>query len=73
MTHTVSQQAPVARLIRIAEVERTTGLKRASIYRHMAAGTFPASIKLGPACTAWSEAEVQAWIAQRIAASREAT
>nr|WP_041271227.1 AlpA family transcriptional regulator [Frateuria aurantia] len=72
MSQNVLPQTPAARLIRIAEVERTTGLKRPTIYRHMAAGTFPASIKLSPSCTAWSEAEVQAWIAQRIAASREA-
>lgn len=59
-------------LIRRKEVERLTTLSRSRIYALMAQGSFPKSISLGSMSVAWVEAEVQEWIAARIAEFRQA-
>ena len=59
-------------LLRLDEVCRRTGKKRSSIYRDIAAGAFPAPVKLGERASAWPEHEVNAWIAERIAARERA-
>ncbi|MEC3929553.1 AlpA family transcriptional regulator, partial [Citrobacter braakii] len=38
------------------------GLKRSQIYLYMKDGTFPRSIKIGPASVAWLESEIDEWI-----------
>jgi len=58
------------RIIRRREVQRTTGLSRSSLYRLIAAGSFPSSIQLSANAVGWLEAEISAWIAGRVAASR---
>ena len=60
------------RLIRLPEVMHQTGLARSSIYDGIAASSFPKSIPLFGRNVGWIEAEVQQWIAERIAASRGA-
>lgn len=55
-------------LERLSQVTARTGLCRSSLYRAIAAGDFPKPIKLGERASAWSAAEVDAWIAARIAA-----
>lgn len=55
-------------LERLPSVKRRTGLSRSAIYRGIAAGSFPAPIKLSERSSAWSTAEVSEWIAARIAA-----
>lgn len=57
-------------LLRRRQVEERTGLRRSSIYEGMRDGTFPAAIKIGPKSVGWIEAEVDAWINERIAESR---
>ena len=59
-------------LIRIPEVEKRTGLSRASIYRLARVGEFPKSIKIGLRASAWIESEVDAWVHARIAEARRA-
>ncbi|MFE0502303.1 helix-turn-helix transcriptional regulator [Lysobacter soli] len=54
-------------LERLPSVKRRTGLSRSEIYRRIAAGTFPAAVKLGERASAWHSAEVDQWIAERIA------
>lgn len=54
------------RLIRLADVRRLTGLSRTGIYARMAAGDFPAQVKLGGRAVARVESEVDAWVAARI-------
>lgn len=49
------------RFIRMPDVEKKTGLSRATIYRHVAAGDFPTQVKIGR-ISAWSEAEIQGWM-----------
>ena len=55
-------------LERLPQVMARTGRCRSDIYRGIAAGDFPAPIKLGERASAWSAAEVDSWIASRIAA-----
>lgn len=54
-------------LLRLPEVESATGKKRSAIYAEISAGTFPAPVKIGTRASAWVAAEVQTWIASRIA------
>ena len=58
------------RFMRRPEVQRTTGLSRASLYRLIAEGRFPASIHLSEKSVAWLASEVDGWIAERVVASR---
>ena len=50
------------RLIRLPEVMARVGLRRTAIYQRMREGRFPRSRSLGPRCTVWVEAEIDAWI-----------
>jgi prophage regulatory protein len=60
--------AEVKRFLRRREVERITSLPRSTIYERMAAGAFPRPVRIGQKTVGWLESEIQAWIAQRIAA-----
>jgi prophage regulatory protein len=50
-------------LLRIKAVRERTGLSDATIYRRVAAGTFPPSQRLGPKMVAWYESDVDEWVA----------
>jgi prophage regulatory protein len=65
------KQSEPFRFLRLREVCRLTGLSRSQIYRLQAAGQFPVQIKPSPATSAWIEAEVTQWQADRIAESRK--
>lgn len=58
-------------LIKLPEVKRRTTLSTSEIYRRLEAGTFPKQIKLGAKAVAWLEHEVNAWIDERVAESKE--
>jgi prophage regulatory protein len=58
------------RLIRRVEVQQVTGLSRTSLYRLIAAQDFPTQVHLSTNSVAWLRSEVDAWIADRVAASR---
>lgn len=60
------------RFMRRPEVQHATGLSRSSVYRLLDAKDFPAPIRLSLNTVAWLESEVQAWIEDRVAASRKA-
>ncbi|MEA9428256.1 helix-turn-helix transcriptional regulator [Aeromonas caviae] len=62
------------RFIRIREVCEKTGLSKSSIYDLMTQGRFPQTVRLSEAGrgVAFVEAEVDAWMAQRIAARNAA-
>jgi prophage regulatory protein len=66
----MSHEATDVRLIRIAEVQRLTGLGRSQIYALASKGKFVRPVKLSERCSAWPENEVRAWIEDRIAAGR---
>lgn len=54
------------RLIRLKEVMSICGLSRATIYKYMSEGTFPKNVSLGGRATAWSLAEVEFWVSERL-------
>ena len=71
MTENPEQQnGPPIRLLRMSEVQDRTGLSRSTIRRWVARGLFPQPIKLGENVVGWIEAEIDAWIRERIAETR---
>lgn len=67
MSHTSSDAASALTLERLPAVKARTGLSRTEIYRKIANGQFPAPVKLGERASAWSAAEVDGWIRERLA------
>jgi prophage regulatory protein len=57
-------------LLRLPAVLARTALSRSAMYALAQRGEFPKPVKVQRRASAWVEAEVDAWIAQRIAASR---
>lgn len=53
-------------LIKLNEVMKITALSRATIYRYVAKGIFPAQISQGTHAVAWDLAEIEAWFQERI-------
>jgi len=58
------------RFIRLPEVSRRVGLPKSTIYKLMADGDFPRSVKPTPRTSVWLEEEVDGWQQERIATSR---
>lgn len=73
-----AQIDPGAVIIRMSEVEKITGLKRATIYKYLAADSgFPKQVPLSDskqrgAPVGWLLAEIQAWVRSRSALRGEA-
>jgi prophage regulatory protein len=64
---------PTDRLLRLPEVKRLTGFSATStIYRLMAAGEFPAPVKIGSRAVAWPALAVAEWRAKRPSARKVA-
>lgn len=61
---------PPERLLRLGDVVERLGIGKSTLYRMMAAGTFPRPLEITPGWKAWREAEVDAWI---VAAASAAT
>lgn len=61
------------RILRRKQVEARIGLSRSTIYDGVNAGTFPKPITLGRQSVGWIEAEIEQWLRERIAASRNAS
>ncbi len=57
-------------ILRLPAVKQRTGLSRSTLYEMMRRGDFPKPIPLGARAVGFIEAEVSAWIDQRIAAAR---
>lgn len=64
--------API-RMLRLAQVASMTGLSKAKVYALQSRGDFPQRVQLTAGRVAWVEAEVQAWLAARIAANTPLT
>lgn len=57
--------------LRLPNVKARTGLSAATIYRRIAAGTFPRPVPLGsPHIVGWLESEIQAWCDAQVRAAR---
>ena len=61
-----SAQPKPQRLLRLSAVMNRVGVGKSAIYARVRAKTFPAPVPLGGGSVAWIEAEVDAWIADRI-------
>ncbi|MBE1526731.1 prophage regulatory protein [Sphingopyxis sp. OAS728] len=57
----MSSQPIPDRFLRLNTVLDRTGLSRATLYRKIAAGTFPHQVKIAERCCGWRESEVAAW------------
>ena len=70
MSKIIPQAAKIpteARLARLPKTMELTGVKRSSLYAMVKAGQFPKPIKLSSRCSAWVVAELEEWIASKIA------
>jgi prophage regulatory protein len=59
-------------ILRLPAVKTRTGLSRSTIYLRVSQGRFPRPVSLGGRAVGWVEDEIQCWLAERIAARREA-
>lgn len=59
------------RLLRLPAVCEITGLGRSRVYRLIQEKSFPAPVQLGVRSVAWPEAEVLAWVEERLKAPRK--
>ena len=66
-----SRPVPHRQLIRLPDVMARTSLSKSTIWRHARRGAFPKSVQIDHGTVGWVEAEVEGWIAARIA-SRDA-
>ena len=61
------------RFFRIRDVEKFTGLSRASIYRLMREGKFPRPVRLAERAVAWTIDDLEIWAENRPTASSRST
>ncbi|WP_082970001.1 MULTISPECIES: helix-turn-helix transcriptional regulator [Aeromonas] len=54
------------KLLKLKAVIAMTSLSKASVYRQMKAGKFPASVNVGPRSVAWVSSEIESWIEGKI-------
>lgn len=52
-------------IMRMPEVELSTGLRRSRIYELMKAGLFPANVKLSVRASGWRRSAIAQWINER--------
>lgn len=50
-------------LLRLSDVKGRTRLSRTTIYRRVAAGTFPRPTPISAGLVAWYESDINAWVA----------
>lgn len=58
-------------ILKLPEVTKITGLARSTIYKLISEGLFPKQIKLTSFSSGWIKSEVDQWIDERIAISRD--
>ncbi|KTT70147.1 helix-turn-helix transcriptional regulator [Sphingomonas sanguinis] len=61
MSHPVDRSRD--NLLRIRDVKARTKLSSTTIYRRIAAGTFPPSTPISAGLVAWYESDIDAWVA----------
>jgi prophage regulatory protein len=57
-------------ILKLPEVITTTGLARSTIYKLISENRFPKQIKLTSFSSGWLKSEINHWLEERIAASR---
>ncbi|TVO65936.1 helix-turn-helix transcriptional regulator [Denitromonas ohlonensis] len=68
MSQAENTEQRVRRFLRLPSVAEATAKSRSTIYRDMAAGTFPKAHRIGPNSVAWDADEIARWQAERLAA-----
>lgn len=71
-TNTVSKNNRLE-IERLPSVIARTGRSRASLYRDISEGTFPAQVRIGKRAVGWNPAAVDRWIANRFASVEAAS
>lgn len=61
------------KLLRLPQVMEMTGLRKTKIYELNAEGAFPRRVKITAHSVGWVEAEIQAWLAQRVESSTQSS
>lgn len=61
------------RMLRMPAVLKIVGISRATIYRWIEAGNFPAPIRLGPNSVAWKSTTIDEWLDARTANAKVAS
>ena len=62
----MNQMNEAARIMRLTEVVRLTGLCKSSIYLLIKRNQFPSGVKIGKLASGWSSVSVQSWIESRL-------
>jgi predicted DNA-binding transcriptional regulator AlpA len=57
-------------ILKMPEVIKVTGLARSTIYKLISENRFPKQIKLTSFSSGWLQSEVDSWVSERIAISR---
>lgn len=57
-------------ILKMPDVVKATGLARSTIYKLISENNFPKQIKLTSFSSGWLQSEVEHWINERIALSR---
>jgi len=57
-------------ILKQPQVSACSGIPRSTLYLKIARGEFPKPIKLGTRAVGWLASDVDAWVAERIKASR---
>ena len=58
----MDKQLEERRILRRDEVSELTGLRRATIYKKVADGSFPTPIRLGARSVGWRLSDIDAWL-----------
>lgn len=61
-TEVVEPDGSLTGFIRLPQVLALVPISRTTLWRHVAAGTFPAPVKLFASVTAWRVEDVRSWI-----------
>ena len=59
----MDRELHAGRILRMPEVCQYTGIRRSSVYRKLAEGSFPPPIRLGSRAVGWRLSDIDAWIA----------
>ena len=56
----------IDKIVRLPAVKEVSGLCRSSIYEGVAAGTFPAPVKIGLRAVGWRSSDLTDWLETRV-------
>ena len=59
----MDKELHAGRILRMPEVCQYTGIRRSSVYRKLAEGSFPPPIRLGARSVGWRLADIDVWLA----------